>query len=352
MITLTRRGWGMLFGALGVWGSWWLIQLRDLWYLAAFLLVLVLLATAITALGPRLARVEVQVSVSDPTPTVGDTILVTAHVRQRAGLGFRLALRWLDAEHSTPLTGGEISRESIHQSLSQRGRQDMGVAGTEILGPLGLASRRLNRRVTTEILVLPQLIPELEEMLSGGGQQLLTEENSASISSLHNSGIPAGAVREYQAGDTRRQIHWKQSARQGELLVNLHEQENQPQRTFLLVTHRRTYHLPVEFERAVSAVATLAVCSMREGCRVRLTCGTDTLENPSVDEALLYLAVLERADVVTEPLEGTVHAVVTGGLSATVTAALEEMSPSLLIITSPGHAAAKTPGWSRVIVDD
>ena len=36
-LTLTRRGWGTLLGSLALWGVWWVIGLRDLWYLIALL---------------------------------------------------------------------------------------------------------------------------------------------------------------------------------------------------------------------------------------------------------------------------------------------------------------------------
>lgn len=350
MLTLTRRGWAVALSALAVWGSWWWLGLRDLWYLAALLGSLVLVPLAITAIGPLASRVSVRTTITDPTPTVGDSVIMTAEVQQGARLGFQLALRWQipGQRLTTRVPYKKLARTAIRLTPHQRGAREVGVIGVDHIGPLGMARMRLRLRSTVEILVLPELIPTLSELLGGGQLSLYGEDDSASVTSFRTSGVPGGAVREYQTGDTRRQIHWKQSARQGELLVNIHEHTDQPQRTFVLIADADAYRLFDEFERAVSAVATLAVYSIQQGCLVRIQYGSELLTCASADEALRHCAVI-TADAGELVLDGRpVHGVVTGAVTERVAATLAQLAPSVLLTASPG--SADVPGWAQVTV--
>ena len=68
-------------------------------------------------------------------------------------------------------------------------------------------------------------------------------------------------LREYVAGDDRRQIHWKSTARLGRLMVRHQVDTSQPHTTVLLDTRADRYASDDEFETAVDLAASIAVAS-------------------------------------------------------------------------------------------
>ena len=95
--------------------------------------------------------------------------------------------------------------------------------------------------------------------------------------SLASAGEDDAGTREYRQGDDLRRVHWRSTARLGQLMVRREEQPWQARCTVLLDT-RSTAHggegPGSSFEWAVSAAASVAVHLVRHGYFVRLV--TDT----------------------------------------------------------------------------
>ena len=75
-------------------------------------------------------------------------------------------------------------------------------------------------------------------------------------------------LREYVAGDDLRLVHWRSSARTGELVVRQDEQPR-PQATAVVLDLRRTAHAGLSLERAVSVAASVVLAGRRAGQEVR-----------------------------------------------------------------------------------
>ena len=89
-------------------------------------------------------------------------------------------------------------------------------------------------------------------------------------------------VREYRRGDDLRRVHWRSSARVGELMVRREEQPWQSRATLFLDNRLRAHRgqgIASSLEAAVSAAASIAVHLSHRGFTVRLV--TATGEDPS-----------------------------------------------------------------------
>jgi uncharacterized protein (DUF58 family) len=142
---------------------------------------------------------------------------------------------------------------------------------------------------------------------AGGGE--------ATARSVAVSGSDDAATREYRHGDDLRKVHWRSTARVGELMVRREEQPFQSRAT-LLLDCRDTAHRGdgpgSSFEWAVSAVASVAVALTRGGFGLHLLtdAGTDLVPPtlPTTEGAVLdALAAVgtsrcENLDAATERL--------------------------------------------------
>ena len=101
-------------------------------------------------------------------------------------------------------------------------------------------------------------------------------------------------LREYVAGDDLRHVHWRSSARTGELVVRQDEQPR-PRATAVVLDLRRTAHAGLSLERAVSVAASVMLAARRAGQEMVLaaTDGTAMLLRPgeSAASVLEYLAI-------------------------------------------------------------
>lgn len=114
--------------------------------------------------------------------------------------------------------------------------------------PFSLIERRSRRTMPAEILVLPPVI-DVDALMQSAASELGERE-------LPKRGLGGGLhnIREHREGDSRRDIHWKVSARRGKLMVREYEAEEH-RRAEVILDNR----LPVspgadgaeEFERAV-----------------------------------------------------------------------------------------------------
>ena len=372
----TRRGWGVLVLAATVAVAWRPLRLRELLLLAVLCAAAVVCSLVGVAVAAGLARLDVRASTPVATPSVSDTVDVTARLRHRLPVALAATVHWRWARGSGP-TGTRVpllrrlsapgapasglsaasdmdeGDSPVHQvvipagrgaattmtiTLRHRGRQAIGIAEVALVDPLGLASASVRTQPawTVHVLVLPRLLApgELPRAVGGNGEEGATP----------GPGEPAGNLRDYRQGDALRLIHWKQSARQDRLLVNVPESGSGVTRAVALITDQAAYggragtfgttDLPGSevragraFELAVSVTATLAMEWLRRGDRVLIGTGSQGVASLPVrgaDHLLRTLAGVQPGAGGTSQAgeQSTADVIVTGSVTERLRRAL------------------------------
>lgn len=154
-----------------------------------------------------------------------------------------------------------------------RGRFQLGPLSLRLTDPFGMCE--LHRAFTSRdtLVVTPQVHPLPVVPLSGEW----TGSGESRSRSIASAGDDDAGTREYRQGDDLRRVHWRSTARLGQLMVRREEQPWQARCT-LLLDSRSSAHAGEgpgsSFEWAVSAAASVGVHLVRHGYFVRLL--TDT----------------------------------------------------------------------------
>ncbi|WP_370064659.1 DUF58 domain-containing protein [Streptacidiphilus sp. MAP5-3] len=164
-----------------------------------------------------------------------------------------------------------------------RGRYPLGPLQLRLADPFGLCE--LSRAFTSHDLltVVPQVQALAPVKLTGEWSGFGDSQARAVALAGEDDVVP----REYRQGDDLRRVHWRSTAKYGELMVRREEQPLRHHATVLLDT-RRSGHRgsgpASSFEWAVSAAASIALHLLERGYEVRLL--TDTGEAVSAVGAL------------------------------------------------------------------
>ncbi|GAA4845288.1 DUF58 domain-containing protein [Kitasatospora terrestris] len=186
-----------------------------------------------------------------------------------------------------------------------RGRYQLGPLQLRLSDPFGMCELTRSFAASDLLTVVPQVqdLPAVALPGEWGGQ------GDSNTHALALAGDDDVIPREYRHGDDLRRVHWKSTARYGELMVRREEQPLKARATVLLdtreIAHRGSGPAS-SFEWAVSCAASIGVHLVERGYQTRLL--TDTGVSvpepgtgaPSIAEAagllLDTLAVVEHSD--------------------------------------------------------
>ncbi|MGH3433843.1 MAG: DUF58 domain-containing protein, partial [Thermocrispum sp.] len=164
----------------------------------------------------------------------------------------------------------------------RRGRITVGPLSMARVDPLGLLRRPLAAGRTATLRVYPKAHPARALV---GDYPRHHHEGRAIEEPLHGSS-DLRDVREYVVGDEVRHLHWKATARTGQLMVRDYIDPDQPRFTLLLDTRPRVLSAE-EFEQAVEVAASVLTPVALAGHRCRLiTSGGVDLATPGGPAAL------------------------------------------------------------------
>ncbi len=153
-----------------------------------------------------------------------------------------------------------------------RGRYSIGPLSVRLADPFGLCE--LTRSFTTvDSLVVTPKITALPAVRLRGDWAGSGESRARSVSSAGEDDV---ATREYRQGDDLRRVHWRSTARFGELMVRREEQPWQSRAAVLLDSRAGAHRGDgpgSSFEWAVSAAASVGVHLAANGYRIRLLTG-------------------------------------------------------------------------------
>ena len=153
-----------------------------------------------------------------------------------------------------------------------RGRFRIGPLSVRLSDPFGLCELARSFAAVDSLVVTPQ-ITSLPPVRLRGEWTGSGESRARSVSSAGEDDV---ATREYRQGDDLRRVHWRSTARYGELMVRREEQPWQS-RAAVLLDSRESAHRGdgpgSSFEWAVSAAASVGVHLARSGYLLRLVTG-------------------------------------------------------------------------------
>ncbi|MCW2833168.1 MAG: hypothetical protein JWN68_1121 [Nocardioides sp.] len=166
---------------------------------------------------------------------------------------------------------GQGSHEFAVDDL-ERGVLDVGPATAVRSDPLGLLRRSVRWCAPVELFVRPRMV-----LLSTLGSGQVRDLEGVPSDRMSMSDLAFHALREYVPGDDLRHVHWRSSARAGELLVRQYHDTRRNHATVVLDARATSYRTDDEYELAVSIAASLIMCAAREEYDVSLVSGTEAV---------------------------------------------------------------------------
>ncbi|GGR59138.1 uncharacterized protein (DUF58 family) [Nocardioides luteus] len=150
-----------------------------------------------------------------------------------------------------------------------RGRFDIGPMRVTVADPFGLVELNRAFQSTIPFTVTPRVVTLPQTPLTGNA----TASGDSRPRAFLGGSAEDVTVREYRRGDELRRVHWRSSARLGQLMVRREEQPWQARATVFL-DNRRSVHrgqgAGSSFEHAVVVAASVAVHLVEAGYSVRL----------------------------------------------------------------------------------
>ncbi len=226
----------------------------------ALLLALLLGATALASLifaHLQLAGLRVEALSADPVAVGSPLRLHIALASRDARVRHGLRLDAGEAHAFTLLPAGEGIVVELPMPTHQRGWYDLGRVRLSTTQPLGLARAWAWVWPDSPLLVYPAAETQ--------GPPLPLAENGGTKARPDPAGEDVHQLRNYRAGDARRAIAWKPSARRSQLLVRDYEQ---PQGRDVELDWDALAAL--SHEHRIQRLARWVECAEREGLRYRM----------------------------------------------------------------------------------
>lgn len=163
---------------------------------------------------------------------------------------------------------------SIEQPLEipalRRGIVTVGPATTVRSDPVGLLRREHAFDDVHELFVHPRTV-DLPSTSAG----LIRDLEGSPTRRLVDADMSFHAIREYAPGDSRRQIHWKSTAKTGRLMVRQYEESRRSRMAIVLSLATGEYLDADEFELGVSVAASVGLRAVRDARELDIVVGSE-----------------------------------------------------------------------------
>ena len=273
------------------------------------------------------ARVMIRVGNSSSTlpaasVSVGDTLPTRLGHEPRYFIGFLGARGVRDLAY--------LVRPSV------RGDYPLGPLWVALTDPLGLVRVEQRPGAPDRLLVTPATVP-----LGRRGPADGSHGDDSPLRAQSGIGEQDPVPREYRYGDELRRVHWRSTAKYGELMVRRDEQHRREYGTVLLDTRRRAHTgagSADSLETAVGAAASVALHLFEQSHEVRLYTDRGRLPATAPGSLLDGLAVLEASDQAGPPL--LPPAALGASLTVAVLGALTAEEAAALAGSGGGHRLA------------
>ena len=261
---------GLLLAAAGWWLGWVEVDV-----VGAALLAAVAVAGLLT-LGRSTYRIDLTLSehrVTVGQRAVGRIVVTSSSSRRLLPAQIELPVGKGAADFHLPSLGPGASHEDVFAiPTAHRAVIAVGPVRSVRGDPLGLLRRRIQWTDPVDLYVHPELVP-----LGGAASGVLRDLEGQATRVVSDSDMSFHALRDYVAGDDRRHIHWKSTARIGALMVRQFEDTRRTHTAIALSTSAEDFADADEFELAVSVAASVGVQALRDQREVTVLAGTGRL---------------------------------------------------------------------------
>ena len=176
--------------------------------------------------------------------------------------------------HVPLLRAGASHRERITISAAKRGIITVGPITIGRGDPLGVLRREHTWPGVQTIYVHPVTMA-----VPSASAGLMRDIEGAVTKTIVDSDLSFHAIRNYVAGDARRHIHWRSTAKTGVLMVRQYEETRRSRIAVVMDLATPEYTNDNEFELAVSAAASLGQQAVREGREVVIAASAEIPEH-------------------------------------------------------------------------
>jgi uncharacterized protein (DUF58 family) len=271
-VRLTTRGYGLLIAGAVLLAAGFRFGYAELATLGAASIIAVLGALVFVAWRPRLTVARV----ADPDRLMrGESSQVTLNIANASRFfGASLVARdRIQPGGTVPvplvrLRPGRVTSVSYPVPTSRRGVIEVGPLEISRRDPLGLVGVVRSYGGAIKVWVRPR-VHSIAAVPVG-----LSRSMDGRVDGVPHGSITFAALREYVIGDDLRHVHWRTSARVGELMVREHVDTSLP-RVVLLVDDRASAHTmgvtgESTFEAVCEAAASVLVAAFREDVHVEI----------------------------------------------------------------------------------
>ena len=165
-----------------------------------------------------------------------------------------------------PLGAGGSATSTYRLPTDRRGVRRIGPLDVVLGDPFGLVEARTQAAAVDQLTVLPAVEAIVPPPMAPGDEP---HQASRASRTLAPSGGDLHSLRPYVVGDDLRRVHWRSTARHGDLLVRVDEQPWQG-RTTVLLDARQATNTAASLELAISAAASVLTAARGRGDGVRL----------------------------------------------------------------------------------
>jgi len=281
---LTTRGRLVLGLGLGVYLAAWAFGSKPLYPVATGLLLVVAVAWLWVRLANRPLRVrrgwgDGEHVEGDDVPVVVELDTSGAVMPAAATLLERVG-RLGEQRHGLRRSGRRLSVRYVLERLP-RGRYAFDDVRVELADPFGLESVDVELPAPGALLVYPRL-ERLDGLFSDSGAH---SHDGRRLLLRRNSGFELHGVREYAQGESLRRVHWRSTARRGQLMVK--ELEDAPRDEIaVLLDADATAVVGESFDVQVRAAGSILDSYVRRGRRAVLVVNSELREVQQVHSAV------------------------------------------------------------------
>jgi uncharacterized protein (DUF58 family) len=299
---VSSLGWIVLGAAIGSGAIAWLLGWVEFLYLG-LTLAGGLLVAALFLTGRASFRVEIALTprrVTAGERAFGRLLVTNTGARRSSATRLELPVGRGEAEFAIPPLAPAAEHEELFAVPTARRALIVAGPAVSVRGDqLGLLRRRVRWAEPVELFVHPTTT-----LLAPSQSGLVRDLEGTVTQTLTNSDLAFHALRPYEPGDDQRYVHWRTTARTGQLMVRQFQETRRSELVLTLLVGTSGYGSADadpgdEFELAVSIMASLAAQVVRtatvttlldDSCRLGLAVGLRTTPREFIRETLARTA--------------------------------------------------------------